>query len=378
MISISSGFDGGNISVKDATNPAHISLEIVKDNQSDFFQWFYFRVTGAKKTACHFRLENAGSAAYPQGWNDYRAVGSYDREKWFRVPTLYKNGVLIINHTPENDQVYYAYFAPYSMERHADFIAQISQRPGVSLNVIGQTLDGLDMDLLTIGNEFGGTKKHQIWVTARQHPGETMAQWWTEGFLDRITDPADPVARKLLSKAVVHIVPNMNPDGSRRGHLRTNAAGVNLNREWDKASEKNSPEVFCVLNKMRETGVNMALDVHGDEALPYNFIAGAEGVPGFTEKDQAILDAYLDALKLASPDFQTQYGYPKNPPGSANLGICTNGIAHMFGCLAMTLEMPFKDTVETPDRIFGWSPARCKKMGAANLDAMLGVIDLIG
>ena len=31
---------------------------------------------------------------------------------------------------------------------------------------------------------------------------------------------------------MVYIVPNMNPDGSRRGHLRTNAAGSNLNREW--------------------------------------------------------------------------------------------------------------------------------------------------
>lgn len=38
-------------------------------------------------------------------------------------------------------------------------------------------------------------------------------------------------------------VPNMNPDGTWRGHLRTNAVGANLNREWEKPTLERSPEV---------------------------------------------------------------------------------------------------------------------------------------
>lgn len=34
----------------------------------------------------------------------------------------------------------------------------------------------------------------------------------------------------------------MNPDGSYRGHLRTNAKGANLNREWKKPTLEYSPE----------------------------------------------------------------------------------------------------------------------------------------
>ncbi len=376
MININANFDGGNIIVKDASNPAHIRLEIRKDKHSDFYQWFYFRLTGAKKTSCNLRIENAAGSAYPKGFDDYRAVASYDRETWFRVPTRLQDGILTISHTPEHDHIYYAYFAPYTMERHHDLICLYTEFPNVALRVAGQTLDGQDIDVLTIGSELASQgKKRQIWVTARQHPGETMAQWWVEGFLDRLTDPADPVARTLLSKAVVHIVPNMNPDGSRRGHLRTNAAGTNLNREWADASLEKSPEVFHILTLMRETGIDLALDVHGDEALPYNFIAGAEGVPSFTEKDQEQLDAYQEALKLASPDFQTEHGYPQTPKGKANLGICTNYLAEAFQCLSMTLEMPFKDTIETPDQVHGWSPERSRRLGEANLDAMLSVID---
>jgi len=37
----------------------------------------------------------------------------------------------------------------------------------------------------------------------------------------------------------------MNPDGSWRGHLRTNASGANLNREWGDPTPDKSPEVCC-------------------------------------------------------------------------------------------------------------------------------------
>jgi murein tripeptide amidase MpaA len=48
---------------------------------------------------------------------------------------------------------------------------------------------------------------------------------------------------------------------------------------------------------------------------------------------------------------------------------------HHFGCLAMTLEMPFKDSAITPDAEFGWSPERAMKLGASQLDAIRSVLD---
>lgn len=122
-----------------------------------------------------------------------------------------------------------------------------------------------------------------------------MAEWFMEGFLQRLLDRHDPVSRKALQQAVFYIVrsplflgsphrdllrlhghwawqvgsledmqdlpsfsielmymqvPNMNPDGTWRGHLRTNAAGANLNREWDNPTLERSPEVYYVRNHM--------------------------------------------------------------------------------------------------------------------------------
>ena len=123
-----------------------------------------------------------------------------------------------------------------------------------------------------------------------------MAEWWMEGALEKLTDPDDPVARVLRRECTFHVVPNMNPDGSRRGHLRTNAVGVNLNREWHAPSAEKSPEVLCVRNAMDETPPDFAMDVHGDEAIPANFLAGFEGIPSITERQtQAVQAVQRDA-----------------------------------------------------------------------------------
>lgn len=363
-------FDGGNIDVINASDPDNIRLNIEPDNKSDFYQWFYYRVDGAQNTPLTMNLENAGGAAFTGGWDNYRACASYDNETWFRVKTFYDDGTLTIEHAPSHDAVYYAYFAPYPMERHHDLIAAYGAMDGVEHSVLGQTLDGQNLDLLHIP---GGVKV--IWVDARQHPGETMAQWWIEGFLERITNENDEMALALREKASFYIVPNMNPDGGVRGNLRTNAAGANLNREWGAATMTRSPEVALVMAKMKETGVNLSLDVHGDEALPYNFIAGAEGVPAFNADDLSKLHKFLAAYKAATPAFQTKVGYPVTAPGKANLTYATTWAAYTFGCLAMTLEMPFKDDANHPDDMTGWSPERSAQLGYDVLPAMLAVID---
>ena len=370
---ITSAFDAGNIEVLAADRPDAVRLAIRKDAGDEHMQWFYFRVSGARGLPLVLRLVNAAQASYPDGWSNYQAVASYDRQRWFRVPTRYEGGALIIDHAPERDAVYYAYFAPYSLERHADLIARALTSPLVAHKNLGATLDGRDLDLLVVGEPAPG--KRACWIIARQHPGETMAEWLVDGLLGRLLDPEDPVARALLRRAVFYIVPNMNPDGSFRGHLRCNAAGANLNREWQEPTLWRSPEVFHVRRAMEAAGVDLLLDVHGDEALPYNFIAGPDGVPAVTPRLRQLQADYEAALRAASPDFQSVHGYEPAPLGQANMTMATNYIADAFACLAMTLEQPFKDNADLPHPDLGWSPDRARLLGRANLDAILAVVD---
>jgi murein tripeptide amidase MpaA len=368
-ISISSAFDGGNIRVV-AIDGDSASLEIVKDHRSDFYQWFYFRLTGAANREVTLRIVNCGGAAYPLGWDNYRPCMSLDRETWLRIDADYQDGVLSFRTTPASDSVWFAYFAPYTMERHHDFIAAAALHPGVEYRSLGQSLDGQEIDYLK-----AGTGPRQVWLYGRQHPGESMASWWMEGAIERLLDDADPISRRLRERATFHIVPNMNPDGTRRGHLRTNAAGTNLNREWHAPSPERSPEVLCVRDEMDRTGVDFAMDVHGDEAIPANFLAGFEGIPGWREGQGALYDRFSEALVRLSPDFQTKKGYELAKPGQANLSMSTAQLAERFGAISMTLEMPFKDNDDLPDSDEGWSPDRCRLLARSCLDALFAVID---
>lgn len=373
---ISSHFDAGNIEVVSAEDPKNIELKIRKDTQADFFQWFHFRASGVQGIDLGIHILNASESSYPEGWENYQAVASYDRITWFRVPTSYNGKELLIEFMPEYNSIYFAYFAPYSHDQHLNLLSTAQMSPQATLLNIGKTYEGRDLDMLMIGDDEDETKK-RVWVIARQHPGESMSEWFMEGFLTRLLDDYDPLSRKLLEKAVFYVVPNVNPDGAIHGNLRANAAGVNLNREWGNPDPEKAPEVYHILNTMELTGVDLNLDIHGDEALPYTFISSIEGIPSYDARLQMLDQTFSANWEKISPDFQTEYGYPKNEKGQANLNICSKAIGEKFKCLSLTVEMPFKDNANLPDPVFGWSPDRSSRLGASVLHPIAAVLDLM-
>lgn len=368
-IAIHAEFDSGNIEIQ-SIDGSEASLTIRRDRNSQFFQWFHFRVAGGRGRDLVLRLTGLNAAAYPGGWPRYRACVSEDRQTWLRAVTRWDastdGGTLTIRHTPASDLCWFAYFAPYSLERHHDLVARTAAASGVEYRCLGLSLDGRPLDCLEMG-----AGPVQVWLQARQHPGESMAEWWMEGVLDMLTDPTSSAARELRRRCRFHIVPNANPDGSARGHLRTNAIGINLNREWNDPSAERSPEVLAIRKAMDETGVDFAMDVHGDEAIPAVFLAGFEGIPSLKPEQLEGYERYRTILDRRTPDFQTELGYPRTPAGKGNMTMATNQIAERFGCVSMTLEMPFKDHDPAPCQRQGWSPERSRQLGRDCLSALL-------
>lgn len=372
-IIITDKFDSGNIEVVSKTDLGNIQLKIRKDTNSDFMQWFYFRVQGTKDNTCVFNIINAGETAYPEGWENYQARASYDRVNWFQISTTFDGNTLKIVYKPEYDSLYIAYFAPFTYEQHLDLVHFAQLSPKCKLESIGQTAQGREIDFLSIGDD--SKQKKKLWVIARQHPGESMAEWFMMGLIERILNSEDSASIKLLQKANLYLIPNMNIDGSILGNLRVNAKGVNLNREWSNPSTENSPEVYYVKKKMQEIGMDFNLDVHGDEGLPFVFISGIEGIPSFDKKLKTLTDSFMSNWKTINPDLQDQFGYPKNEAGKANLDICSKRLGEDFKCLSQTLEMPFKQNDNLPDLELGWSPERSILLGESLVPTLLAIVD---
>ncbi|WP_417446204.1 M14-type cytosolic carboxypeptidase [Kangiella sp.] len=365
-------FDSGNIEVIDASDSKAIKLAIRNDSNSEFKQWFHFRAHGEIGKTYNFEITNAKECSYVDGWKDYQVVASYDGDYWFRVHTQFSDGKpLAFSHQLEQSTIFFAYFEPYSYQRHLSLIHQAQHSELSQHIVLGQTVDGHDIDLLIIGDE---SRERKIWVTARQHPGETMAEWCAEGLVERLLNEDDALSQSLLQDAVFYVVPNMNIDGSIRGNLRSNAAGANLNREWQNPTVENSPEVYHVRNKMKEIGVDAFLDLHGDEGLPYVFVAGCEGIPSYDERLKYLEEEFSLILKSVNPDFQTEFGYDKDEPGRANLTVANAWVGEEFKCLSLTLEMPFKDNANLPNRETGWSGDRSYLLGQTLLNPLYQLV----
>lgn len=374
QLSISSQFDSGAIEVLRLDVAHDIQLRIRQDTAAEFAQWFHFCLHGAAGEPVTLRFMNAKQCAYPKGWEGYQVVCSEDRQHWSRIETSYDGEVMTARVTPQTNAIYFAYFEPYSYEQHLDLLASAAASSLITVERLGTTVQGRDMSVLRVADVHSlvaEEDKKDVWVIARQHPGETMAEWFVEGFLERLLDADDSVSLTLLQRCNFHVVPNMNPDGAVLGNLRTNAAGANLNREWAAPSMERSPEVALVRQAMEATGVDLCLDVHGDEALPCNFVVGSEGTPGYTPRIAELEDDFKTDWMRACPDFQDTLNYGRVAAGQANMSLATNWIAQRFGCMALTIEMPFKDNVNLPDPTTGWSGQRSKKLGASVLQPLL-------
>ncbi len=57
------------------------------------------------------------------------------------------------------------------------------------------------------------------------------------------------------------------------------------------------------------------------------------------------------------------------------MSMSTTQLAERYGCVSMTLEMPFKDNFDLPDPLYGWSPERSKYLAFACLDALHSVLE---
>ena len=72
---LDASFDSGNIEVLDATDPRDIQLAIRKDQDSDFYQWFHFRLIGGRGQQVRFYITNAKGAQERAEIDNVRIIG---------------------------------------------------------------------------------------------------------------------------------------------------------------------------------------------------------------------------------------------------------------------------------------------------------------
>ena len=271
-IKISSNFDGGNIMKKRSEKINGIcihTLEINKDPypktvKKKYQNWYYFKVTNNKGVKCKYVIENLVNI--DNDWKGHNVVYTYDHKTFYRHPTIFneKKKYITWDFVSKKKEVWFSYYVPYSRNRVYKLNKKISNNKNVTKIILGKTSLKNKIEALRFGKGF-----KNVYIIARQHPGETIGSWMLEGFLKTFfSNKMKQKAKLLLKKYTFHIISMVNPDGVQLGHWYTQKNGHNCNREWN---SKKCPEIRMVYNYINKQKGDIFFDFHGDEGCKKHF-----------------------------------------------------------------------------------------------------------
>lgn len=284
-IKIDSGFERGSIGslkqVSADTFSGQTMHWIKRDKNGNQCYWFYFMITNVKDRTLTFELKNMAGIYRghdSENFAEYvQPVVSYDNENWERITDVEYDNVNKIYtftaHFSEN-RAWIAYAHPYTVSQYNEFIESISDNQYVKTEIIGSSVEGRALRMLTITNPGAGdTEKKVVLMTALQHSGEDCAGYFMEGLIRELLSDK-PEIEAIRDKFIFKLVPVMNPDGLFHGTSRYNWAMEDLNSSWgvDGApaeNEENVPEVIAVKHWTKDwltqgNGIDIFFDVHSN------------------------------------------------------------------------------------------------------------------
>lgn len=249
--------------------------------------WFYFRMDDVAGRELTLRLTsfkgeyNDRPAPAPAGaW--FRPVISEDGETWQHIAAAawdVGKDELTMKVQPRGNTLWVAHIPPYTHSRLQKVLAGVKASPHARVEVIGQSVLGRDLQLVTATNfERPDAAKKIVWLQARQHAWEASTSFVLEGAMTFVLSD-DPAARKLRDENVFKFIPMLNPDSVIAGEVRFNLNGFDPNRQWpevdlrEKRWLERAPEIWypkrAILDQHARRPIDIALNLHNTEMNEY-------------------------------------------------------------------------------------------------------------
>jgi hypothetical protein len=279
---IDSKFDNGNIINIKKVDEFSYEMEVAPDCYKTNTEkkrnktWFYFRISKIKNSGVYtFKIKNMKNQKkiFDQGQIPvFRSIPS--NPKWKYVAE--QKPVVQTNETDPNvkplectlqfihsvdkteEEMFIAFTFPWSYEEDLKQLDELEAKVKGNDEIyfvreLAQvTRESRRVDILTITSKkhmleerevsykdhFPEQKprphkfahKKYVVISSRAHPGEVQAAHKMNGVLRFLCNKEDVRAKAARDEFVFLLIPNQNPDGTYRGHTRTDMDGENLNR----------------------------------------------------------------------------------------------------------------------------------------------------
>lgn len=264
----------------DPLNPVDTSL-------SPSARWYYFRITGVKGKQLFINIKNSEAI---------RPFYSYDNINFQRFESVENINKGQINKIFTQDTVYICHFIPYTCSHLDKKYKEWSGSEYVKSEVIGQSLQGRDIRMMTLTDwSIDDKNKKRVWIHGRVHPSEHPSSWHLEFLIDKLLDGSTH-SRALLANTIFYIVPFTNPDGVYGCLSRSTSSGVNIEINWDRPDSLTMPEVKALRGKIesltKDRPFDLLLNMHSQISGSITYwIHTAESTSGLMFRRQMLLSA---------------------------------------------------------------------------------------
>lgn len=217
-------------------------------------------------------------------------------------------------------------------KQHALWSRYQAQKDFVQRLPLGKSVEGRMIYKLETTGPWGSEQPANLVLVGRQHPPEVTGALALMPYVETILSDS-PLARKFREKFRIIIIPNLNPDGVFKGNWRTNAHGLDLNRDWGPFTQPETSLMQTELDRFRagKAGkLHLMLDFHSTyENLIYTqSIDDSPKAAGFAL-------SWHKAITQRLPDIAFKHEPRDNGTKATSKGY----VYKTFGAPAITYEM---------------------------------------
>lgn len=292
--------------------------------------WYAWRVEAVRRSSAK-PLELLVSQTYLHGEHRYPPWISTDGERWQPLPesrvVVAQDGSVRMRLDIPPEGLFVAAQPPLSSSGMQQWAMELARTHRLGAATIARSVEGRPVQALL--HEPPGQSASLVLV-GRQHPPEVTGGLAYQDFVERIFE-GDTLARRFRERFAIGMLPELNPDGVVEGHWRTNARGVDLNRDWGPFTQPETRGAADWLAELdRRAPLRLFIDFHSTwKDVFYTPHASDRPAPaGFADAWRARLEQRLGE---GTPDWS----------GDHNPGLPTakSWVRRQYGVFAMTYEV---------------------------------------
>ena len=301
-------------------NEFHITLqpENIPINDSP---WYAFKVVGKSAQSITIRM------TVEHGKHRYLPKFSTDKKHWQLLEHKIKDKVMTIVLPISEQPIWIAGQEIIDNDDYYQWGELLAKKKLASHSILGWSTQDRPIFKLETNNN----QKELIVILGRMHPPELTGAMALFPFVETLLSKSS-LAQKFAQNYDILVVPNINPDGVFHGNWRHNANGLDLNRQWNKFTEKEVIAIDKYLEQLVEQGkkIAFAVDFHSTHRPIFYTMPTDYGV-----QEKYLVNNWLTDLDNHYPNFKVI----QKPGNNPSLGVFKQYIADKFDVHAITYEM---------------------------------------